>query len=42
VDFFNHRRLHGETGMVPPAEFEEMHNQRLSAGAGDQLLAAAQ
>ncbi len=22
VDFFNHRRLHGEIGMVPPAEFE--------------------
>ena len=22
VDWFNHRRLHGEIGMVPPAEFE--------------------
>jgi putative transposase len=22
VDWFNHRRLHGELGMVPPAEFE--------------------
>jgi putative transposase len=22
VDWFNHRRLHGELGMLPPAEFE--------------------
>jgi putative transposase len=25
VDWFNHRRLHGELGMVPPAEFEAIH-----------------
>jgi putative transposase len=25
VDWFNHRRLHGEIGMVPPAEFEISH-----------------
>ncbi len=25
VDWFNHRRLHGEIGMVPPAEFEAAH-----------------
>jgi putative transposase len=25
VDWFNHRRLHGEIGMVPPAEFEETY-----------------
>jgi putative transposase len=25
VDWFNHRRLHGEIGLVPPAEFEEKH-----------------
>lgn len=25
VDFFNHRRLHGEIGLVPPAEFETKH-----------------
>jgi putative transposase len=24
VDWFNHRRLHGAIGHVPPAEFEEM------------------
>jgi transposase InsO family protein len=25
VDWFNHRRLHGELGQVPPAEFETAH-----------------
>ncbi len=25
VDWFNHRRLHGEIGLVPPAEFEAEH-----------------
>ena len=25
VDWFNHRRLHGEIGLVPPAEFEAHH-----------------
>lgn len=25
VDWFNHRRLHGEIGLVPPAEFETTH-----------------
>jgi putative transposase len=24
VDWFNHRRLHGELGMLPPAEFEAL------------------
>ena len=23
IDWFNHRRLHGEIGLVPPAEFED-------------------
>ncbi|WP_394350366.1 integrase core domain-containing protein [Nocardiopsis deserti] len=23
VDWFNHRRLHGEIGLIPPAEFEK-------------------
>ena len=27
VDWFNHRRLHGELGMLPPAEFEAISNQ---------------
>lgn len=25
VDWFNHRRLHGEIGLVPPLEFETNH-----------------
>ena len=25
VDWYNHRRLHGETGHVPPAEYEANH-----------------
>jgi putative transposase len=25
VDWFNHRRLHGEIGLIPPAEFETNH-----------------
>jgi putative transposase len=25
IDWFNHRRLHGEIGLVPPAEFEAQH-----------------
>ena len=25
IDWFNHRRLHGEIGLVPPAEFENHH-----------------
>jgi putative transposase len=28
VDWFNHRRLHGELGMVPPAEFEAGYYSR--------------
>lgn len=29
VDWFNERRLHGELGQVPPAEFEMMHASNL-------------
>ena len=25
VDWFNHRRLHGELGMIPPSEFEAIY-----------------
>lgn len=27
IDWFNHRRLHGELGQVPPAEYETLHAQ---------------
>ena len=30
VDWFNHRRLHGELGMIPPAEFEAIYYDRLA------------
>ena len=38
IDWFNHRRLHGELGMVPPAEFEASyyHQSTLAAVAGSQ------
>src|SRR5664280_3868529 len=26
IDWFNHRRLHGEIGLVPPVEFEAQHH----------------
>ena len=25
IDWFNHRRLHGEIGLVPPVELEDQH-----------------
>jgi putative transposase len=31
IDWFNHRRLHGEIGMVPPAEFETAYYATLTA-----------
>jgi putative transposase len=31
VDWFNHRRLHGELGMIPPAEFEARYHERATA-----------
>ncbi|MGR8007713.1 integrase core domain-containing protein [Streptomyces hypolithicus] len=27
VDWYNHRRLHGEIGHVPPSEYEAIHYQ---------------
>ncbi len=31
IDWFNHRRLHGELGMVPPAEIEARYDERAAA-----------
>lgn len=25
VDWYNHRRLHGEIGLIPPVEYETLH-----------------
>jgi putative transposase len=32
IDWFNHRRLHGELGMLPPAEFEARYHAHAAAG----------
>jgi putative transposase len=31
VDWFNHRRLHGELGMVPPSEFEALYHDAVTS-----------
>jgi putative transposase len=31
IDWFNHRRLHGEIGLVPPAELEDQHYRHYNA-----------
>jgi hypothetical protein len=31
IDWFNHRRVHGEIGLVPPAEHEESHYRHNTA-----------
>ena len=39
IDWFNHRRVHGEIGMVPPVEFEDVyhHENPVPAPAGAAL-----
>jgi putative transposase len=34
VDWFNHRRLHGQLGMIPPAEFDASHYRQIPAPIG--------
>jgi putative transposase len=31
IDWFNHRRLHGEIGLIPPVEHEELHYRHNTA-----------
>ncbi|GAA1461160.1 IS3 family transposase [Nocardiopsis exhalans] len=38
VDWFNHRRLHGEIGLVPPAEFEDGFYRHLSGSTEGEAL----
>ncbi|MBZ6374266.1 MAG: hypothetical protein LBE67_04440 [Kocuria palustris] len=38
IDWFNHRRLHGEIGMIPPVELDH-HHQTVPAAA-DAALAS--
>lgn len=33
IDRLNHRRLHGEIGLVPPVEFEEEHHRHNTGAA---------
>ena len=33
IDWFNFRRLHGELGLIPPVEFEELHRSHNLIGA---------
>ena len=33
IDWFNHRRLHGEIGLIPPVEFEDQHYRQNPAAA---------
>ncbi|MDE3725210.1 transposase family protein [Nocardiopsis sp. N85] len=43
VDWFNHRRLHGEMGLVPPAEFEDdFYGQRAGSTEGEALVPSLQ
>ncbi len=38
VDWFNHRRLHGEIGLIPPAEYETNHWSQITPQNYSQLL----
>ncbi len=43
VDWFNHRRLHGEIGLLPPAEFEDsFYGQWAGSTEGEALVPSLQ
>ena len=37
LDWYNHRRLHGEIGMVPPAELEASYYRQTSPTETDEV-----
>ena len=41
IDWFNHRRLHGEIGMIPPVELEDTyHHRQIVPATADAALAS--
>ncbi len=43
VDWFNHRRLHGEIDLVPPVEFEDdFYRQQTCSTEGEALVPSLQ
>jgi putative transposase len=41
IDWYNHRRLHGEIGLVPPVEYEHLHPGEHPAAADNYLSTKA-
>ena len=41
IDWFNHRRLHGEIGLIPPAEHEDTYYRQNSAPATAEVSVAS-
>lgn len=40
IDWFNHRRLHGEIGLIPPAELEDTYYRQNTATASAEASVA--
>lgn len=41
IDWFNHRRLHGEIGLIPPAELEDTYYRQNTAAANAEASVAS-